>query len=581
MEELVKQILQKTATLADMDSRMKYEHFIRTFFNCKASNNHLLLLGVDDRTLIQELLGCSAGAIIKEEADYFIRIMKGRDDYMTISFRTLSKELTFEEQEQIKTLFSFYGNEKSVSLDVAFANNRIPDLIIKRGFPTCLETPHPVIRILSGKQLISNIVITTSIRNSNSLHASVQDVSIITHSNKLLVDYKVEENQESRFWDSVQKEYGDVCQFNFVILNNIDDHLMRAFTDLFKLYQSMFSIKEENRNILKRIFFIGDSRYYVSRFTDYLPSNLYRDINELVDEHKTISLYVYFLEYLQQSLIRENIPLQNILTTYKNEVERLNNIFVNELSTTLETIKKFPEKYHQLDKIRQSFFQLSQNKKMEVREKYFDLLTSFGNEVLSFSEEYAPSYLPEVVTFREQMKQQRQIYLQEKTILLLKSYEKKDKEFRAFLVETESKLNQLWTNIKENLNIVACSLSLDTIKSGFTQTQSNLVTTVKNYYTPVQRQIAFLAIKKSILAIKIKTLLESIGNLYINGCTLQSLLDNHVINTLQRLKDEAATIFESASNVYIKEAEHYQQQCETQTEIQSLLFNELRKLQLT
>ena len=33
MEELVKQILQKTATLADMDSRMKYEHFIRTFFN--------------------------------------------------------------------------------------------------------------------------------------------------------------------------------------------------------------------------------------------------------------------------------------------------------------------------------------------------------------------------------------------------------------------------------------------------------------------------------------------------------------------------------------------------------------------
>ena len=124
MEELVKQILQKTATLADMDSRMKYEHFIRTFFNCKASNNHLLLLGVDDRTLIQELLGCSAGAIIKEEADYFIRIMKGRDDYMTISFRTLSKELTFEEQEQIKTLFSFYGNEKSVSLDVAFANNR-------------------------------------------------------------------------------------------------------------------------------------------------------------------------------------------------------------------------------------------------------------------------------------------------------------------------------------------------------------------------------------------------------------------------------------------------------------------------
>ena len=193
---------------------------------------------------------------------------------MTISFRALSSPLTFEEQVQIKALFTFYGNDSNVNLEVAFANNRIPDLIIKKGFPTCLENPHTAIRILSGKQLISNITITTSLHCDNSLHASVHDLLIITHNNKSLVDCKVEADQESLFWNRICTEIGDICLFNFIILNNVDDHLMRAFTDLFKIYLSYYEIKNESRNILKRIFFIGDSRYYVSRFSDYLPTNL-------------------------------------------------------------------------------------------------------------------------------------------------------------------------------------------------------------------------------------------------------------------------------------------------------------------
>ena len=44
--------------------------------------------------------------------------------------------------------------------------------------------------------------------------------------------------------------------------------------------------------------------------------------------------------------------------------------------------------------------------------------------------------------------------------------------------------------------------------------------------------------------------------------------------------EEIAAIFETASDVYIKEAEYYQQQLSIKTEIQRMLFNELRKLQL-
>lgn len=580
MEELTKQILQKTDALADADMRIKYERFIRTFFNCKTSSNHLLLLGVDDKTLIQELLGCSAEAVIKEEADYFIRITKGRDDCMVISFRSFSKDLTFEEEEQIKTLFAFYGNENSVNLNVAFANHRIPDLIIKKGFPMCLESPHPIIRVLSGKQLIENITITTSIRNANSLHASIQDVSIITHSNKLLVDCKVEADQENRFWTLAQAEYGDVCQYNFVVLNNVDDHLMRAFTDLFKLYQSRFAIKEESRNILKRIFFIGDSKYYVSRFVEYLPSNLYHDINELVDEYKTICLYVFFLEYLQLDQTKENNSLQDILPLYSTSLNQLKTLFANELSSALEAIKKFPDTYRLLDDVYQRFSLSANDKKFGAREDYFNQLTAFAKDILTFAEEYAPDTLQAVVALQEYIKQQEQIYLQEKSLLMLKSYVKKDKEFKTLLTEIEHKINQIWTSLKENLNIVACNLSIDTIENNFKQAQSNLIKVISSNYTPVQQQIDLLCTKRNFLEVQIKEKLGCITHLCTNECDVQSLLDNRCANKLNRLMEEIAAIFETASDVYIKEAEYYQQQLSIKTEIQRMLFNELRKLQL-
>ena len=581
MEALAKQILQKLTVLSQTDKKLKLESLVRTFFNCKSKNNRMLLLGVDNKTIIQELLGCSADAIIKEDADYFIRILKGRDDCMTISFRALSSPLTFEEQEQIKALFTFYGNDSNVNLEVAFANNRIPDLIIKKGFPTCLENPHTAIRILSGKQLISNITITTSLHCDNSLHASVHDLLIITHNNKSLVDCKVEADQESLFWNRICTEIGDICLFNFVILNNVDDHLMRAFTDLFKIYLSYYEIKNESRNILKRIFFIGDSRYYVSRFSDYLPNNLYMDINELTDEQKTISLYIFFLEYLRIDETRNNNSIQEVLLTYKNNLEQLKRIFESELKATLDVIKKFPERYHQLEGLLNKFLSLLPNKKLETREKYFEPLTAFAKELLPFAEEYVPDYLQKVVDIKEYIEKQKQENLQEKTILLIKSYIKKDKEFKAVLFELKNKLEQMWSGMKENLDIVAFNLSLETLEKSFMQTQSNLTQITNQNYNPIQKQIMLLASQKSIWEHTIKEKLSNIKTICKNSYDIEPLLNNYTEKSLIQEEEDIKNIFESSAIVSIKETELYLQQCNIQFKIQNLLYNELRKLQLS
>lgn len=581
MEELAKQIIQKIRVLPETDNRKKYERFMRTFFNCKSKGNHLLMLGVDDKTLIKEMLGCSAEAIIKEEADYFIRIMKGRDDCMTVSFRKLIKPLTFEEQEQIKSLFTFYGNENNVDLDISFANNRIPDLIIKKGFPTCLESPHAVIRILSGKQLISEIIITTSLNNSNSLHASINDLSIITNNNKLLVDNKIEADQESNFWNVAQEEYGDICQFNFVTLNNVDDHLMRVFTDLFKIYQSVFNISEESRNILKRIFFISDSKYYVSRFANFLPSNLYKDINDIVDEHKTISLYVFVLEYMQFNKTKSDYSISDITSVYKDYIERLKSLFKNELSVMLNIIKCFPEKYDTLDKAYKHCIALIQNKKLEKRDLYFKAIEAFTQKAISFAEEYSPKSLQHIVNLKDSIEKEKSIYLKEEKILLLTSYSINKKEFKVYLTRTEKELEKIWTHITTSLSIAACELCLDTLSKKLTQAQTFIANTMKDNYTPVQAHISLLSLKKSIFDNTIKIRIKSLTDLCINTCCISSLLDNSTANNLLQLAEEITSDFEAALMIEIKEAKDYLQQCDIQIDIQNLLFNKLRNLQLT
>lgn len=580
MEELAKQVIQKIRILPETDGRTKYERFIRTFFNCKSKDNHLLMLGVDDKTLIKEMLGCSAEAIIKEEADYFIRVIKGRDDCMTVSFRKLIKPLTFEEQEQIKSLFKFYGNENNVDLDISFANNRIPDLVIKKGFPTCLESPHAVIRILSGKQLISEVIITTSLNNSNSLHASINDLSIITNNNKLLVDNKVEADQESNFWNLAKEEYGDICQFNFVTLNNVDDHLMRVFTDLFKIYQSEFNISEESRNILKRIFFISDSKYYVSRFANYLPSNLYKDINELVDEHKTISLYVFVLEYMQFNKTKSDYSISDITSVYKDYIDQLESLFKNELSVMLDIIKCFPEKYDTLDKAYKHCIALIQNKKLEERDLYFKAIEAFTQKAIPFAEEYSPKSLQHIVSLKDNIEKEKSIYLKEEKILLLTSYSINKKEFKAYLTKTEKELEKIWTHITTSLNIAACELGLDTLSKKLAQAQTFITNAMEDNYTPVQAHISLLSLKKSIFDSTIKTRIISLTDLCISKCCITSLLDNSTANHLQQLTEEITSDFETALKIETKGIKDFLLQHDIQVDIQSLLFKELRNLQL-
>lgn len=139
----------------------------------------------------------------------------------------------------------------------------------------------------------------------------------------------------------------------------------------------------------------------------------------------------------------------------------------------------------------------------------------------------------------------------------------------------------MWSEMKENLDIVAFNLSLETLEKSFMQTQSNLTQMTNQNYNPIQKQIMLLASQKSIWEHTIKEKLSNIKTICKNSYDIEALLNNYTEKSLIQEEEDIKNIFESSAIVSIKETELYLQQCNIQFEIQNLLYNELRKLQLS
>lgn len=262
MEDFANELKANLTGMSDLQKKGQLEEFIDVFFNRKSSNN-ALLLGCDNTDIIQNMLGVTANEFINDEKSYLIRIQRvNRPDKekITISFKNPETEVPFEEREKYKKLFQYYGNDNWVTLDHIFDVHRsIPNLVIKDGINGFLDNRHETITTLSANKSIRSVTICSSLDGDDNLTSSINDLFIIPRDYYSLVldsaDFSDNDTDiPSTFWDVFKNEVLDnIYGFNFIILNNVNDHLIRIYKDLIDLYVKHFDISTNNSNLLRRV----------------------------------------------------------------------------------------------------------------------------------------------------------------------------------------------------------------------------------------------------------------------------------------------------------------------------------------
>ena len=462
MKQFANELCQVFQGMTDNDKKKASEEFVHLFFNRRDCGNRAMMLGVSDSSFIRDILTTSAIELINDDKNYLIRIKRAKrenDEKIVFSFNEFETDITFEEQEQIKALFGYYEQTDNVNLDSGFHNHRLPSLVIHDNINGFLDNLHENITLLSGKHRFSSVTIWTSNPGSGDLLSSIDDLFIIPCSYLLLTKDSatlLEEDKEHEphsFWNKfAKKELDNLYLFNFIILNNINDHLFRIFSDIYSLYKEHFHIASGNINLLRRVFFVpckndmGESRVdeKLTEEDKAIFGSLSLDIWEIETTWKDIELYSGFLKII--SLYNTNSFMES-LSKYE---ESLNGNFMKldkSIKNALEFVKTdlgtIPEKNSTIvDGIKQ--LREIQSAKKPNRRISFDTLLSLYDILISFAEKYSPANYKQIVENKENCLSHKVKFTNEKKGLLGISYVEGDKDFGQYLEKEIEVIENLW-----------------------------------------------------------------------------------------------------------------------------------------
>lgn len=411
--------------------RKALEEFVKILFNNRAKGNNMLMLGVDNRSLIQEMLGgLSAQATIKEEAKYNIHIIRTiKDCKIVVSFRHYDC-INDKTKEYVRDLFEIYN--KDIDLNLALKNGQIPSLPItgQNEVQQFLESPRECFRILSGNELIDSLDISYPSTNDEPVHNSINDLWIITKENEFIARSKGNEeegNGASSFWNQVVASGKNIYNYNFVILNNIDDYLIKAFNELRSLYREKLCLDDSDVNLLNRVFMLSDNRYYETR--SELPCNLLQDINAIQDDARNAAMYSCLIERINKLCFADISKIRLYVDEYKKSMERLRTNVVK-FSKLAGDLRQIPDKYNNLLSEKSSVCKLRDDKN-DDRDKTIDTIDKSQVVLSKFVSEYCDS-MPQVEDLTEQIKNGQE-YLKKKKTLFVSSYVKGKEDFKNFV----------------------------------------------------------------------------------------------------------------------------------------------------
>ena len=329
-ESFLRSVKEDVEKMRNPELRMEVRDYVETFLSSKPKGNNVLLMGVDDKNILNEMLGRDV-KVIKEGVTYFIRIIHNdmNKRSVIVSFTLEGKVISSEDKNTIIALFSAYQNNPEdgweLRLRKSMENNSIPNLIIDSNkIDDFLDNPHRAFLALSGNGYIKDIEIHTPLKYENGIYASFKNVHIFTKNYQRLRSVTKEGwKPKEEFWSAFSDANMDVYKYNFVILNNADDHLMEAYVSLIKMYKEKFSLIGNHQEMYKRIFYLSNIEYYNSIRSNELPRGLNTDVNSVHTDEQDARICYSLLEKIFES---ENNDFEKTKVQYQGVLDILDNI---------------------------------------------------------------------------------------------------------------------------------------------------------------------------------------------------------------------------------------------------------------
>ena len=570
MKDIRERLLSKIDELSpDHAHRGRYAQFVNLLFSRKPSGNKVLMMGVDDKELIIDLLGVSADEIIKEEASYPVQIKKCRtnEDKIIITFKDPQSKLGTSEIDAIHDLFSYYGHSKN-EYDLSLANNRIPPLVIK-DTQSFLTSSHKTIKVLSAKGLIDIIDIYSSIENHKQLHDSIDEVLILTKSFSVLIDTVSKnaqnDNQDeyeevSPFWVNFQKTVRQYDRYNFVILNNSDEYLIKSYIELIGLMEEQFKLSESDRLILKRMFIVTEqvsplfyeSRYFKdgnSKLTKYALPNMYSDINDVDNDTCDAQLLTCFLNIIHNENLSEDdcVPLQNQMELMNSYQQNLNNIIQNQKEEITNLIDKFPTLLNEIqEQIQYAHNKLSKTDNRTIIVNNFKALMS---NLKDFAEKYCSSMVAEVYKADADFEEiEAEMTKTHNAFLIGETYSMKNSTFNEKEENFISCANDLFERMKQKVQIALLERDINDLDNKVASMNADLRNGIKEL-TSMEQAVLKLLISIESQHQSIEKYINEIKNLHERRCSVASLQS-----------DEMRTLYNSYTNAILmltEKEEHF------------------------
>lgn len=459
--EKFRNILLKDIESLSGKSKTELGPFIRTFFNTRSEGNRTIVLGAGDESLMKEVLSIPAGELINDDKTYLIRIKKARPskDRIVFSFNALREGIGSTKREKIHELFRFYQYEEKVNLDSALENGVIPPICMPMTLMDFTVRKHDYLSVLSGEGMIKEVTIETS-QTGSSMVARSEEIVIIPASYEPLVcnsaefsNSKSPEKISHAFWEEFSKKNSiGHMDFNFVILNSVNDHLFRVFQELMNLYKSAHSLSKDHEHILSRVFFIRDTslmnesriREGVSEENSQIFPHIMSGPDMLSDERKELQLYTCLLDKLsRENNVKEAEQISECVERTEIRCRKASAMLDSALGMLSASMNMFPEAHGDI------CAKLEQLRRMlpictECREATFRQVLDAMEDLLRFCEHYNRKSLPDVCSLMEDVKTQKESCLEKAKGFLRFGYVIKDKGLTQCVKSIVSKIDYLW-----------------------------------------------------------------------------------------------------------------------------------------
>lgn len=462
MDQVLSNICDNIGALWDKGTRARVESVLKLFLNRRSKGNRMLLLGLKNKKYIIERIGRSGEEFIKDDASYIIKITKSNKDAICLSFNKCDNDITAERQSEIKDMFNYYGCQ-DVDLDSYFANGEIPMLKIHQDLDWLIQNRHNCLRILMGEGLVGTMTIETNHKVNNGLISSVDEISIIPENCRLLTENSRNQSNgiHESFWEYISKNnigINNYYMFNFVVLNSVNDHLIRCFVELQDHYRKHFSKSDEARvndaisKLIKRVFFISsDDLLNESRYEEkwHMDIKSFRnDIDSLENEICDAEAYSQILDIItcagKEGKGLDAEDCRRRLGTVRNRLLE----FRNYLTESMPVIQKYSSEYNDLD---HSILSL-EDKDIDERELMILYLSNCTEKLSDFAQHYSPNKVEDVTILLNDIKDFKPKAIL-KTGTLIKTYNIKDKEYESWINEKIHLLKKILDDIKSDISI--------------------------------------------------------------------------------------------------------------------------------